>query len=413
MSTTRVMIDEVYRTAGAVAAAAERWRGAVRGFLGPAPGRESQGQVGHLLVLPAQNLLPASIHLADVVTRLPEKYAEIDDPETRQRVAHRLEALALDVLSSHAGVLQALSDVAFEAASCRTLICDGDVFDVSGHSVLAAIGLLNLFRRAESSRDAPEEALISEELLDDVTGPLELADRHCGKLRPGDLWFLDLAARTVRAAAGRAATRDDSKPHAAALFRCVLPQFTSRSLLNKLIEADRLGKEVARSSRYRQWPGLECLLTDDGARSLRTFVVGEVARRVAADTVGFSRRAFFRFLEALTAVDAPKVAPKARLLIGMILWEMLELDADVLGRLLRSGQGGEALAEAIQGIKAECESDEREATTDRGRLREVRTCLRSYPQYAAVEDLWNDDSPNQDDAGAGQAGGAARLRLTP
>jgi len=413
VSTTRVMIDEVYRIAGAVADAAERWRGTVRGFLGAAPGRSAQGQVGHLLVLPAQALLSEPIDLAVAVTRLPEPYAQIDDPETRQRVAGRLEALAVDVLSSHAGVLGALSDVAFEAASCRTLIGDGDVFDVSGYSVLAAISLLNLFRRAASSADAPDDARVSDELPGDVAGPLELADRRCGALRPGDLWFLDLAARTVRAAAGRAATGDDSKPHAAALLRGALPQFTSRSLLNKLIEADRLGKEVAQASRYRLWPGLDCLLTDDGAASLRAFVVGEVARRVAGDAVGFSRRAFLRFLRALGAVDAPGVAPKAHLLVAVILWEMLELDADVLGRVLRSGRGGEALAEAIQGIKRECGREERDAPGDRSRLREVRACLRSYPQYAAVEGLWDDDSANQEDEGAGQAGGAVRLKLTP
>ena len=404
MSTTRVMIDEVHQIAGAVAAAAERWRAAVRGFLGAAPGGESQGQMGHLLVLPVESHLKRAVNLANVLNRLPDSYAQISDLQTRRRVAQRLEAVAVGVLSSHAGVLQALSDVAFEAASCRTLICDGDVFDVSGCSVLTAISLLNLFRRVESSRDA-SEALNYVELLDDVTGPLKLADRYCRHLRPGDLWFLDLAARTVRVAARRAAAGGESKQHVAELLRCVLPEFTSRSLLTKLIEADRLGKEVAQSSRYRHWPGLDCLLTDDGARSLGTFVVGEVARRVAADAAGFSRRAFFRFLEALTAVDAPEVATKARLLIGTILWEMLELDADVLGRLLRSRQGGEALAEAILEIKGECENDRTDATPHRRRLREVRTCLRSYPQYAAVEDLWNDDSPHQDEQGAGQAGG--------
>jgi hypothetical protein len=334
------------------------------------------------LTLPLDDLARRPIDPGSALAAYDRTLLAISDAEARERIHGRLSALALTCFGIHAPTTRVLAELARESASRRALLGTSDLFDVSAASALAATALANLLHRRAALRRSRAKGQ-PESSLDSVLGPLDAVRTSALRLRPGDLWFLGLAAWTVRSALLQA--ERDKRQGDAQLLLAVTPRFVSLSLLTKLLEADRLGVEIAKRSDYRLWPGLALLLEDSGAGALRAVVMGELSRRVCADRVGISQVAFLRLLEALSAIDQEPLAYRARHMIATLLWEILELDPDLLRRMLERGKAAGALFRAIELIERHREDPEPEEVGQQGvKLSEVCSILREFSQYEGL-----------------------------
>ncbi|MFV1964632.1 MAG: hypothetical protein ACC628_04360 [Pirellulaceae bacterium] len=372
----------------------DRWSSHMRQIRLPA---KQPHEMLRSLILPPPKSSKSLANVDPVVVALSDRLQVCDNNDLRARVEQRIHRIAVDVAGSLDVVMQKLSDLAFEYAACRTLISPQDRFHVSPFGVLAAAALANVQMAAELLRQHPGRA-INAETVERVMQPLDLAAAGEVELAPGDLWLLDLFARTVRLTSRglhRQATqsRQQGAPAEESILGGIVPRFTSISMLHKLIEADDLAPWLAKKSRYSTWPGLETFVASPAAAALRNLVVGESTHHVVNDRVGLARGAFIRFLDALLALEQPVPRLKARVLIATLLWETLEQDDKLLLALIQDKRYAKTVQAAVSGIEASRRGNqEGPAENDRHRLNEICSCLETYDQYNALVSL---QSPKQ------------------
>ncbi|MCY2987390.1 MAG: hypothetical protein NTY19_05930 [Planctomycetota bacterium] len=342
--------------------------------------------------LPLQRVAGPRLDLQELVLATDQLVA-VPDPEFQQRVRPRRQALVVALLGADAGLLRQLSDIAFEAATYRTLLTPRDRFDVSAVAVLAALALTNYAAALDHFRTRNPRPL-EESVLQAIAWPLSWLLDFDGPLRPGDFWFLDLAARTVCLGEPRLPTESPPPREASAagassvqeLVQFAAPRFFAVSLLYKLLGAGGTPAWVLQEGHYRVWPGLRGFVTDPGTESLRTLVAGELARCLATDGTRLSQAAALRFLAALLALDGADAQVKASLLIANLWWELFGLDDQLLGQLYKHPQLAPTLSAALRAVAQPLERFA-EFPEDCSRLAETRQLLRSIDQYRACEAL--------------------------
>lgn len=392
----------------AMASALAHWIAAIAGAGGAGLGPEQQ--LGRL-VLPTGNCLAAPLDLGQLVDGFPPAFLGVRDTEIASRIRQRLERLSVALFVADRRVVEGLSNLAFEYATFRTILRPEDSCEVTAAGVLAAAGLLNLLHFAHRLRQAPGRPLDSRQQRT-IAWPLELAEARFASMQPGDLWILDLLARTARTAyAAEAAARaadaaeaeaaaTEATAEAAAEAAAVVPPdgtplrllldyvawFTSASLLHKTIEVNAVPREIARKSRYTLWPGLEVVVAAPGAAGLRTLLVGELARRAVQDSTGYSRPVLGRFLDAILAMDDAPWRLPGRAMLASLLWECLEQDESAIQHLLERKEMAAALVKTASALHEACEADPVPGEPPlRLQLRDLRTCLRTYDAYRALE----------------------------
>ena len=357
------------------------------------------------LVLPLDVFVRQPLELRRMVSAAPAAWLEVDDIPLRRTIHDRLETLSVDLFGADFKLIRRLSDVAYESATYRTMISERDSFDVSAAGVLGATAMANLsLILAQLAPDKPRR--LKTTVFDSVDQSLRIAGRDHAELRPGDLWLFDLIARTVRLAwaehtdgwansstPAQAADliRDPGMPgytHPLTLGGVLdryVASFIASSVIHKLLEVRDFPPALAKRCRYDLWPGIAVVIRDPQAESLRSLIVGELARCVTSDTVGLAQGAFFRFLHVLLTWDEPEGRNGAILLIARLLWEVLEQDASVLSRLMEREKVSRVLAQAISIV----EQTAQQSVSDdlHRRLVEIRKCLQTYDQYRALTSL--------------------------
>ncbi len=361
------------------------WRQAVRGWNIRA--RTFEDLVDSL-VLPLRRVGPEPIDLDDVASKTEQELGRSPVPEMRQQVHRRLRTIVRELLGAEPELLRGLSEIAREATSYRTLIAMEDRFDVSAAAVLGAVALSNYAHALDRFRQ-PHARPLEPNKLTAIVLPLTCVAESRIPWAAGDLWFLDLVARTVclsgKILPNEAVPIDKSAggPRSAQqLVQLVAPHFLSVSLLAKLLGAGRLPVWLVQKAQYKKWPGIELLVCDAGADSVRNVIVGELARQVASDRVGLTQAALIRFLAALLEFHEPAEQLRASLLIADLFWEMLELDDKLLGRLFAQPKLTSILRAALAAVEQPLDrfADLIEA---RSRLLETRSLLRTIDQYRA------------------------------
>ena len=341
------------------------------------------------LLLPVSNPPPRPIDLEAAAEAFPAALQKITEASLKRSTGQRIRRIADQLAACDAGLLRSLTDLAYQNASYRTLVTREDVFDVSSMSVLAAMAFANLLwmldylkrPRARPLDGGAGSRLIGRLLAQEWTG-----------VRPGDFWFLDWTARTVAAldrAVAQKATSESPPPVALQhdLLAEYAPRFNAISPLHKLLGADHVRPQVAQKSRYTQWPGLDTLLDDPGAKAVRSVVSEELPRRLAAENAVASRAAFFRFVEALLKIDDPRLALRAQTLLAGLFWEIFEQGPEVIQRLTGQPQAAKVVWDAVSAIEAARQEDDGRWPEERRRLQEICLCLKTYPQYNALLSL--------------------------
>src|SRR5262249_14074805 len=139
MSEIASVFDRISEVAASLTQVAESWREPPRAFgVEPSRPRSSAPSIG----LPTPAFLGRLVSVASIVPS-ESPFHRISDATVRQRSDELLQSVSVKVLSSQAKLSDALSEIAYHAATARTLVLSEDVFDVSGYSVLAMIGLVN------------------------------------------------------------------------------------------------------------------------------------------------------------------------------------------------------------------------------------------------------------------------------
>ena len=354
---------------------AEQWASAFRGEVQPKSTR---------LMVPLKDLVGRFIELEPAILVLPEKLQTIPDQKLSESLKTRYRRVAVRTGCTPPALTRRLSELAFEVASFRVLIDPKDAFDVTSFGTLTTVALINgLHLLGHWKRYAKLTGDDLRQVTRKVWWPLHLADTFASERRPGDIWIADLAARTFRAAV-RAVSQDfQHKPTVKVLGGLVL-EFVTRSLLNKVMEAESLGKMFLPHAKYELWPGLETIVSADDALSLRNVLATELVQQVVAHPVGYSAVAFLRLLGRLPQLPDEHVWG-TRLLFAQILWELLECDPNLLKKLLAQGPVATTLLECLRFLR-NWKGHEPEARHEplRNRLRDVMACLESYDQFSKL-----------------------------
>jgi hypothetical protein len=344
------------------------------------------------LVVPLRRTAPELLDFDGMLGEVARELSRSPEPAMRQQVQRRLRNVVIELLGAEPDLLRGLSDMARETATYRTLIASDDRFDVSAAAVLGAVALSNYAHALDHFRQHHARPLAHNRLMA-VSLPLTCVAEGGIPLKPGDLWFLDLAARTVclseEILPAEALSIDESAsgPNSAReLVQLAAPRFVGVSLLAKLLGAGRLPVWLVQKAKYKWWPGIELLVADAGAESVRNVIVGELARQVAADGVGLAQAALIRFLAALLQFDEPATQLNACLLIADLFWEMLECDDKLLGRLYAQPKFVSTLRAALTAVEQPLDrfADFPDA---RSRLSETRSLLRTIDQYRTFVSL--------------------------
>jgi hypothetical protein len=342
------------------------------------------------LVLPACRL-KSFASVRGVVEALTDRLEVRNNDELRKRVDQRIRRVTLDLAGHLDQVLAKLSDLAFDYAACRTLISSNDCFHVSPVGVMAAAACANVLAVIEALKKHPGKSANADGLAQ-AAYPLEMVQDRVAELFQGDIWLLDLFARTIRLASRKLYRQSvnvlsNQSPSEEAMLGGIVQRFTSISMLYKLIEADDLESWLAKKSRFNWWPGLVTFVGSDGP-ALRNLVIGETVPHVVRDQVGLSRGAFIRFLGALLAIEDPTLRTNGHVLIATLLWETLEQNDKLLLELLNNQKYAQTIQAAVRGIEQSrrlpmdgpFESEVR-------RLNEIGSCLETYDQYRALVSL--------------------------
>lgn len=290
----------------------------------------------------------------------------------RKRILRNLGSLGIEIIGMHGKLLETLADMVIDLQMPRTLLLRDDRFHVTGISVLAAAALANL-------------AFLIEHPSEDVSFvdlPLEAIHLHSPVFRNGDLLFCDLAARSAMASpkSDSSAAREIRQQYA--------PRFLTHSTLTKLDLLFELPPAQIKAVNLRRWPGLEYLVGDSGARSLRRYTVGRLAQRCVADPrlgaviVGC-------WADGLWALD-DSLRWHAAGLFAAFLWELLEIDPKVLWAMATLGKPSRALLMAVGRIEASRRIAFEPWQPDappRQYLYDVASCLDQFDTYHALRQL--------------------------
>lgn len=342
-----------------------------------------------------QLLREGPIDLRAALAAFPQVFYRCGLPDDRAKIDRHLARVVMQGFGVNAALQSRLSEIACEAASHRVLLTAQDELDVTVLSTLTAAAFANL-GWILADVDEPRPLTPQEQRL--VLLPFEWAELGRERMRPGDLWVMDLLAQSALYAFNRWRGQESTEFLRAATVRLI-----AGSLLCKLLEVNRFGKELAAQANYQSWPGLATLLAQKGAASLQMAVCGELALALHHDTTGLSALAFFRFLDALMALgDAVQVLIGQRL-AAQLLCELLVLDEMILDKLRRDAQASQPLLKAIAWIEHGAKGGHAAAKVEYVRLRIARDCLYTYAAYCSIADTyavhnpWNRISPVEEE----------------
>ena len=333
-------------------------------------------------VLPLRDEVRQPISLQPLSSAaVPEIYRNRLEDEVRKRVQSHYWNVAVLTAGNNAGLLRTLSGIAHDAAAHRTLITAEDTFDVSGRSILTAAAMCNFMHLVVrwSKKKSEDGILEDQELKRDIVWPLRAADHHFGEWRPGDLWWTDLATRTVRSAT-EAVTHGFRDDESGEVLVPLLLEFVKRCTLGKVLEVSVLGRDVAKLAKYGSWPGLNTLVADSGAASLQNTLCTELVAQLAADQTGLQQVAFLQMLNVLAEPESTHEW-STRILVARLFWEMLEYDADLLTRLQRRGPASAALGKALGFLRdgLACSAPDDQQHLER-RFRDIWASLSAYDE---------------------------------
>lgn len=380
----------------------------------------------------------------------------------RRRLVGNVDRLGLEIVGMHGDLLEQLADLAVDCHLSRALLVADDTFHVSAVSVMGVVAAANLAhecavatgqapaaRAAAAPPTAAEArpggrsvfaerpivvaaddpfpvgaaatgvggtgvggtaAVVAEDepaLARTIVLPLEVVARHSGAFRNGDLLVWDLLARSAYAAwaGGRFG------PDATDRLGRYVGAFVGHSTLAKLDLAFEVPADVLTTVEANHWPGLEALVADDGAASIRRSAVGRLARHCGANPLR-GVAVTHRWLTALAGLGRRGRRPvaagggdengggedgrrderlklAATLLAARFFWELLDQRQSVLPSM--AGRGGVSLpllraVDRFERRRREPRPPEPELADLHRGLCDVANCLDNYEAYRAVRD---------------------------
>jgi len=334
------------------------------------------------LILPLRDVAGSIVDLSSISKEFPDVLSRVEGKDTQAAVRDRLAAIGGELTASHGPLRDSLSSLATEAATGRTLIVNGDLFDVSSFGVLIMSGLSNLLHLAFGKKPRSKREKATEPNPAPIEGLLDVAKSRTS-LRPGDLWLADIAARTALAVWEEAGSGERKRP---VWLQKMLPRFIALSSLFKLTGITKFGSALAKKADYKLWPGLDVLIGEPGARPARAILVGELANALCGSGAGLAQVALFRFLSALAEVEPIGLAAIfSKNLAATLFWEVLELDPKALGRMVDLGPPAAALLDMIEATDALSRETAPEGyEPEHARLAETGICLRTFPEFNAL-----------------------------
>lgn len=245
---------------------------------------------------------------------------------------HSLRLLA-ELVSADAGLRMRLCELATEAAAGSCLLEPEDTFEVTLHGVLTAVSLANLFvvlaRLTKSRTGAVEDVRL-------VERPLELLAVCDVPRASGDVWIALLAARTANALMGRAAKGVVTLPEVAdgqaelppvTVFGRAAAAVIRGSGLMKLVDSPRIHEALAAAVGMDELADVPVIATRPGCGAARRLVASEVAHNLARRPERPKETAAMAsLLHTLDRFDEPAQRHSASLLVGHVVWELLESD---------------------------------------------------------------------------------------
>ena len=294
--------------------------------------------------------------------------------QARLRLLRQLSLLGFEIAGIHGGLLELLADIVLDSQISRTLLFPDDRYHVSSASVLGAMALANLAYACAGNRAAPGV----------IELPLQVAASWSGRFRNGDLLFWDVMARSVHAAMRDRATRPDAQQ----VLRRFLPTFLTYSTLGKLDLCFDLPVAICRLVSFQHWPGLEGLVADPGAASIRRYLVGRLALR-AAQNPAVGGVVLCRWLDRLNALDDGLQLP-AGVLAAQTLWELLAHKEDAVKSMIVKGRLSDRLRDAVARIETLRNAPEPRDPLNLARhrcLRDAACCLDTYGAYRALRGM--------------------------
>lgn len=367
----RMLNTELTVAAGVV----DQWIAALRVITAPPANR---------VVLPMNDLAGRFLDIEPAFQVLPEKLQRLPEDSMRTSLEKRMVRVALHTGCLPPKLTRGLSDLAADVASYRVLLDPMDTFDVTEVGVLTAVALINgLHFLNQWKKYSKLPAAKLKRVTRNVWRPLQLCDSVGRDLRPGDLWISDLAARTMREAV-RILSQDYQRKPVVQTLGGLMLEFVTRSLLNKLLEAESLGKRFVPFAKYELWHGIEAVMhTGDGA-SLRNVLSTELIREVVTTPDGYSAIGLLKLIGRLTQEEGNRLW-QGRLLVAQILWELLECDPKILKKLLAKGPVARTILDGVRylrnwNVDTPVEGDE----LYRNRLRDVMVCLNCYQEFLAL-----------------------------
>jgi hypothetical protein len=166
-----------------------------------------------------------------------------------------------------------------------------------------------------------------------------------------------------------------------------LPAFVAHSVLAKLDLAFDLPMAVMKQADYRFWPGLSALVAGEGARSIRTSLLGRFARR-CADNPPVAAVVAGPWLGAMFALEGLEI--RSVLMAARFFWEVLETGERTLAKMARTGRAALPLQQAVARVedwrRRPMPGTESDALAWHY-LRDVASCLDDFPDYRALCDM--------------------------
>lgn len=280
----------------------------------------------------------------------------ISDRNVRDDFRRQSLRLLSEVVAFDSGLRLRLCELATEAAAGSCLIEPEDTFEVTLNGVLTAAALANLFvvlaRLTKRRTGTVEDVQL-------VAGPLELLAEQQVSRAPGDVWIALLAARTANALMHRAAKETATLPetvegqtslHPVTAFGLAAAAVIRHSGLMKLVDAPRIHPAIAEAVHRQDLPDVPVIATRPGCGAARRLLASEVAHRLAKHPDRPEEgAALAALLQTLDAFDEPEQRLAASLLVGHLVWELLESDWLMPSRPPKATARGGRASQAVSG----------------------------------------------------------------